>query len=884
MKLPPPLLSSNIPAYILDDEWHATLLEQHPDAFYVLIDNRIAYANPAGLALIKAADLVQVLGLKPEAFLLARQPGGGIIPTPGNHDDLHFYQCIALDGQQQEIEVRSVSFDYQGQPAILLSARETHRHGLQVFSRNGNDSLDAKASRIHEALHHEKEILEMIALDKPLVHILEDVCDRMERLLDNNALCAISLFDHSSKQITIGAAPSLPETFTSLLNNIEVGTDSCTAAAAVHYNRLTIVQDIAHSPMWEKFKASALEHGLQACWSYPISTAFNSVLGTVDVYYRHRHSPGEDEQAMIIDACDLIGLAIDKKNMEQTLEESEERYRSVVTNLSEGIMVIAPGGQILTSNPSALRILKIDDITKISRRHRYFKRLMSEDGKDIRLGDDPASTVVRTGKPILNLSTSVELSDGSIVWLLINCFPIFKNRSTSVSAVLLSFTDTTQVRETQQQLKFMASFDALTGLPNRHQLNLRLTRALTDSQQKKQRVAILFLDLDRFKYVNDTAGHAAGDSLLRDVAKRLSSCIRTTDLLARLGGDEFVIVAENVEDVQYLRDLSERVLARMRDPFIIDGNEYYLGTSIGISISPHDGLDASTLMLCADSAMYHAKESGRNNYQFFTTELNTRAQHRYTLETNLRRALTEQEFLVYYQPKISLQTSRIVGAEALIRWQMPGQGLIPPNEFIPISEEIGLILPIGRWVLEQVCQQTKYWRDNLVPDLVVSVNISPRQFQDVTLCDFIAATLQKSGLPPSALQLEITEGLLMGEIDRLLPMFNAIKALGVSISLDDFGTGFSSLSYLQRFPIDNLKIDRSFISKIPENQDSVVLTHAIIAMANALGMSITAEGVENAEQMFFLTDSGCQEMQGYYFSKPLPVEQFEKLLKNNRQQ
>lgn len=289
-------------------------------------------------------------------------------------------------------------------------------------------------------------------------------------------------------------------------------------------------------------------------------------------------------------------------------------------------------------------------------------------------------------------------------------------------------------------------------------------------------------------------------------------------------------------------------------------------------------------MRCADSAMYHAKESGRNNYQFFTTELNVRAQHRYALETNLRRALTEQEFLVYYQPKICLQTSRIVGAEALVRWQMPGMGLIPPTEFIPISEEIGLILPLGRWVLEQVCKQTSAWRAELAPDIVVSVNISPKQFQDPSLSKFIEQTLQETKLPPSALQLEITEGLLMGELDLLLPVFEAIKNLGVSISLDDFGTGFSSLSYLQRFPIDNLKIDRSFIHKIPANQDSVVLTHAIIAMAKALGMSVTAEGVENAEQMLFLTDSGCQEMQGFYFSQPLPVEQFEKLLQNNRQQ
>jgi len=470
------------------------------------------------------------------------------------------------------------------------------------------------------------------------------------------------------------------------------------------------------------------------------------------------------------------------------------------------------------------------------------------------------------------------------VWLLVNCLPIFKKSNASISAVLISFTDTTEVRETQRQLNFMASYDALTGLPNRHQLNLRLTKALSDAHKKQQRVALLFLDLDRFKNVNDTAGHAAGDMLLRDVSGRLNSCIRSTDLLARLGGDEFVIIVENVPDAQFLRDLGERVLEKMRNPFVIDGNEYHLGTSIGISVFPHDGNDTATLMRCADSAMYHAKESGRNNYQFFTTELNVRAQHRYALETNLRRALTEQEFLVYYQPKICLQTSRIVGAEALVRWQMPGMGLIPPTEFIPISEEIGLILPLGRWVLEQVCQQTSAWRAELAPDIVVSVNISPKQFQDPSLSKFIEQTLQETKLPPSALQLEITEGLLMGELDLLLPVFEAIKNLGVSISLDDFGTGFSSLSYLQRFPIDNLKIDRSFIHKIPANQDSVVLTHAIIAMAKALGMSVTAEGVENAEQMLFLTDSGCQEMQGFYFSQPLPVEQFEKLLQNNRQQ
>ncbi|MFZ6676657.1 EAL domain-containing protein [Undibacterium sp. Tian12W] len=890
MIIPVPFSSTSTREPVASQDWHMALLEHNPDAMYVLIDDNLVYANPAGAELMHAGDPQQLIGLKPEAFLHGRHHEGAKTILQKLRQDgaqsKHTCQCIRLDGQLLDIEVRATQFNFNEQTAILLTAREitprsSSRSSATVTALPLIDQVRYKSSRVHEALHHEKEILEMIALDKPLTDILEDVCDRMERLLDNGALCAITLYDDSTQQLSFGAGPSLPDGFCALLGNLPVDTSSGSASAAIYYQRTTIVQDIAVSPLWKNLREPALRYGLRSCWSLPITTAFNTLLGTVDVYHQMVHSPNEDEQAMMMDACDLIGLAIDKKNMEQSLEESEERYRSVVTNLSEGIMVIGPSGQILTCNPSAQRILKIDDISTVGRRHRYFKNILGDEGQAIRMGDDPASVVFRSKTPILNLSMGVELRDGSVVWLLVNVLPINKKSSATVSAVLISFTDTTEVRETQRQLHFMASYDALTGLPNRHQLNQRLVKALAGAKRTQHRLALLFLDLDRFKNVNDTAGHAAGDTLLRDVSSRLSSCIRTTDMLARLGGDEFVIVAEAFEDAMQLKDLAERVLARMRDPFVIEGNEYHLGTSIGISVYPHDGEDGPTLLRCADSAMYHAKELGRNNYQFFTTELNVRAQHRYALETNLRRALTDNEFLVYYQPKISLSTSQIVGAEALIRWQMPDVGLVPPNEFIPISEEIGLILPLGRWILRQACLQTQLWREQYSPDMVISVNISPKQFQDPGLPKYIEQILQEIGLPPSALQLEITEGLLMGDIDLLLPVFDAIKKLGISISLDDFGTGFSSLSYLQRFPIDNLKIDRSFIRDIPGNPDSVVLTHAIIAMANALGMSVTAEGVEKADQMFFLADSGCQEMQGFYFSQPLPVDKFEKLLRDN---
>ncbi|MFZ6814122.1 bifunctional diguanylate cyclase/phosphodiesterase [Undibacterium sp. Rencai35W] len=880
-------------------DWHAELLQHNPDAIYVFVDNVLMYTNPAGLSLFKATTSSQLLGQQAENLFSIP---GDIDPLPSvldcllaqqNTASFQYCHCRQMDGECRQVDVRGTRFIQDGKQTTQLTVRELSTSALASSAANALNASNAtgtshyvtrqKSSRVHEALHHEKEILEMIALDKPLAHILEDVCDRMERLLDNDGMCSIMLYDAHNQRLTLGAAPSLPISFCTALESVPVGLEYGSSSAAIHFNRIILVPDIAESPLWVIDRALALQHGLHSCWSVPITTAFNTVLGTVDVYHQTTRSPSEDEQALIKDATDLIALAIDKKNMEQSLEESEERYRSVVTNLTEGIMVVAPGGQILTCNPSAMRILKIsdDDAKNAGRRHRYFKRIINEDGSEQKMGDDPASKVFRTNVPILNLSVGLELRDRSIAWLLVNVLPISQVSNNATTAVLISFTDTTEVRETQRQLQYIAAHDALTGLPNRHQLNNRLQHALFNARHSEHKVAVLFLDLDRFKNVNDTAGHAAGDTLLKDVATRLNSCIRTTDMLARLGGDEFVIVAEAFDNALHLKELAERVLARMREPFLIDNNEYHLGTSIGISIFPHDAEDAPTLLRCADSAMYHAKESGRNNYQFFTTELNVRAQHRYTLEKNLRRALAEKEFLVYYQPKISLNTSRIVGAEALIRWQMPEMGLIPPNDFIPISEEIGLILPIGRWVLEQACQQTKQWRDTLIPDLVISVNISPRQFQDPGLARFIQQVLDDTGLPAHALQLEITEGLLMGEIDVLRPVFNAIKKLGVSISLDDFGTGFSSLSYLQRFPIDNLKIDRSFIRDIPQNQDSVILTRAIIAMANALGMSVTAEGVEKADQMFFLTDSGCQEMQGYYFSKPLPKDEFEKLLQTH---
>jgi diguanylate cyclase (GGDEF)-like protein/PAS domain S-box-containing protein len=833
----------------------------------------IVFLNEAALALLKIKTAEPLLGRHLDQVLKIAEVNSAIdqFLLASSHATFSQCDCKCFDGSIISVELRHRLIHVQQQVLQQITLRS-----IQDVHSDLAQSDFPLASRLHEALHHEKEILEMIALDKPLPHILQDVCNRMERLLDNGSYCSIMLLDAEKHTLHLAAAPSLSMAFCEDFSLIPVETHTTSCATAILENQLTITEEIDSSTGWVKYKSLAAKHLIRSSWSVPIRTAFDVVLGTVTVFHAHPRCPSNAEQALIIDAVDLIALSIDKKKMEQYLEESEARYRSVVTNLSEGIMMIAPDGRILTCNPSAQRILKITDLRGCGRRHRYFKRMMYADGSEIRIGQDPVSTVLRTGEPIVNLSVDVELRDHTIVWLLINALPIRQTNNNTITSVLLSFTDTTAFRQAQRQLRYIATHDTLTSLPNRHQLHERLSLAL--SNPKTQRLAVLFLDLDRFKNVNDTGGHAAGDSLLCDVANRLGTCIRQTDLLARLGGDEFVIVVESFNDVSELNQLAERVLGEMREPFLIEGYEYHLGTSIGISIFPQDATDSATLLRCADSAMYLAKESGRNNYQFFTDELSIRAQHRYTLEKNLRRALIEQEFQVYFQPKVSLINSRIVGAEALIRWKTPDVGLMLPNEFIPISEEIGLILSIGKWVLEESCRYAKKWRDQYMTDFVISVNISPKQFQDPRLSEFIQHALRDSGLPPHALQLEITEGLLMGDVEQLLPVFTAIKQLGISISLDDFGTGFSSLSYLQRFPIDNLKIDRSFIHNIPHSQDSVVLTRAIIAMANALSMSVTAEGVENIEQMNFLVDSGCEEIQGYFFSKPLSPVDFEKKL------
>src|ERR1017187_5471154 len=432
--------------------------------------------------------------------------------------------------------------------------------------------------------------------------------------------------------------------------------------------------------------------------------------------------------------------------------------------------------------------------------------------------------------------------------------------------------DITQRKAAEKQAQFLAYYDALTGLPNRTLLQDRLTKALASARRQKCRVALLFFDLDGFKTINDSLGHSVGDLVLKQVAERLMKWAREQDTVARVGGDEFLIVLTSVKDIPDAAVAAERLMNTMTAAYVVQGHSLGISCSLGISIFPEHGADSETLIKDADAAMYCAKENGCNNFRFFTKDMNAQAVERLTLENGLRLALEKRELFLVYQPQIEIATGRIIGLEALLRWQHPELGLVPPDKFIRIAENSGLIVPIGEWVLRTACSQTRKWQDEGLPAVSVAVNVSAVQFRQASFCELIGRVLRETGLAPQYLELELTESLLLSNAHVTLTVLQDLRAMGVKLAIDDFGTGYSSLSYLKQFPVGKLKIDRSFIRDVAVNPDDAAITTAIISMARSLSLKVIAEGVEDEAQMTFLRAHQCDEIQGYYFSKPLAVD------------
>lgn len=432
-------------------------------------------------------------------------------------------------------------------------------------------------------------------------------------------------------------------------------------------------------------------------------------------------------------------------------------------------------------------------------------------------------------------------------------------------------------RIVEQKLDHLAHFDTVTALPNRNFFNKRLSQLLEELLIRPRHIGLMFVDLDNFKVVNDTLGHAFGDRLLANAAERMNRALRRGDLVCRLGGDEFAVILDDLDECEGAQLAGEKILGALGEPFRLSDHEVYVGASIGIALYPHHSLDMESLVRHADTAMYHAKDQGKNNCQFFRPEMQAKAQQRLAMETLLRKAVEQDELLLHYQPQQDLRSGRIFGAEALLRWRHPDMGLVSPAEFIPLAEETGLIVPIGEWVLRTACRQAAAWRE-LGYALSIGVNLSGRQFREERLIATIEAVLAETGLEPGRLELELTESILMDSSEPTLSKMNSLRDMGIRLAIDDFGTGYSSMSYLKRFPISRIKIDQSFIRGLPDDAESLEITRAIIVMAQTLGLGVLAEGVESRAQGECLLACGCSDVQGYYLSKPLSPEQFQALI------
>ena len=572
-----------------------------------------------------------------------------------------------------------------------------------------------------------------------------------------------------------------------------------------------------------------------------------------------------------------LRYAIERKVMEETLYEEKERAQVTLRCIGDGVVCvdnleIVTFINLVAENTTGWSLAEAVGRPLIE----VFNSADNRSGKSARTR---AAALSRT-QSIHSSSTSVLVRrDGSVIPIESSVAPIHNREGHAVGTVIV-FRDVSAARTAALTIAHAAQHDVLTGLPNRLLLNDRIDQAIILARASAMQMAVLFLDLDGFKYINDSLGHSIGDKLLQSIAVRLVNCVRNTDTVSRQGGDEFVVLLSEVKQPHAAAAIAAKILKEIAKPHSIDRHELHVTASIGVSAYPEDGTNAETLIKNADTAMYQAKESGRQAFRFFTPAMNTRAVERQSIEASLRRALERDEFMLHYQPKICLKTGAIVGAEALIRWAHPVRGMVPPAQFIPIAEDCGLIVPIGKWVMRQACEQARIWVDAGYPAIGIAVNVSAAELKEEGFLDDLLAILELTRLDPGLLELELTESVLMRRVDSTVTILRTLRERGVQVAVDDFGTGYSSLSYLRIFPLDVLKIDQSFVRQIATNGSDAAIVTAVIGMAQTLKLRVVAEGVETRAELDFLRAHQCDEAQGYYFSKPIPADRFMGLLRH----
>ena len=762
-------------------------------------------------------------------------------------------------------------------------ARKTHdlidAHLAVRAVRNADGSLAYAVSLIEDISlrklterreHMRQKTLEKVARGASLNEIMLQVIQSAESIYPSST-CSILLMDDDGKHLLKGAAPGLPDFFNEAIHGVEIGIGVGSCGTAAFLEERIVVEDITSHPYWENYKELAEAAGLGSCWSEPIRSVSGKVLGTFAIYRQQPSVPDEQEIALIESAANLMGMAIERIRAQEELHLAS----SIYANSAEAVLVTDANNRIIALNPAFTRITgyTLEDVQGRS------PALLRSDRHDAAFYQAMWKEITHRGfwqGEIWNRRKNGEIFPE---WLTIN---LIHNDEGDIQRYVAMGSDITNKVRSDELIWRQANYDFLTDLPNRYMFQDRLEQEIRKSLRQDSLLALLFIDLDHFKDVNDTLGHPVGDQLLVKAAERIGGCVRDSDTVARMGGDEFTVILPELANIIDGERVAEQIISVLAEPYSINEQTIYVQASIGITFCPSDASEVDQLISNADQAMYASKTAGRNRLSYFTLSLHDEAQNRLKLLSDLRTAVEGQQFELHFQPIIDLATGNISKAEALIRWNHPERGMISPDEFIPLAEESGLIVSIGDWVFREAAAQVKQWYDLSNIGLQVSVNMSPMQFQSdaLNITDWLVY-LQTLGLEEKYLSIEITEGLLLNASDDVKDKLLKFRDAGIEIAIDDFGVGYSALSYLKRFDIDYLKIDQSFIRNLETEPNDLVLSEAIVIMAQKLGLKVIAEGVETEAQRRLLLDIGCDYGQGYLFSRPLPAREFENTFLQN---
>lgn len=715
----------------------------------------------------------------------------------------------------------------------------------------------------------QQAILESVAQGHDPLDIINEVCCLEERLLPN-AVGSVMLLDEDGK-LNVYAAPSVPPEGVERLRLLCPGPNSGSCGNALYRGEPVFVSDTLTDPRWADLRDLAVDFNLLACWSMPIYGAGREIIGTFALSSFERRAPTEFHRKLLEIGASIIGIVLERRREADNLR----LMAKVFENSNEGILVTDAQARIVSVNPAFV------SMTGYSRDEALGQtpRLLASGIHDQVFYQHMWASLLEQGHwhgEIWNRRKNGEVFPE---WLSLSAV---HDHNGVLSHYVGLFFDLSERKAAEARAEYLIHHDPLTDLPNRLQAKNRLNEAIARRQDDGEGVALLYVDLDNFKTINDSLGQAMGDQLLKAAAQRMQTLLQSQEMLARHGADEFLLMVPHVREPRQLTELASLLLNAFAAPFDINGQQLHSTLSIGVALAPDDGDDYDALLQKAETAVRAAKEAGRNTFRFFTGQQGGQAAEQLLIRNGLHNALLRNEFILHYQPQLDLTTGRIVGAEALVRWLHPEQGMVPPGKFIPVAEESGLIVPIGEWVLHEACRQLAQWREEGLGDLVVAVNLSGVEFKRGNLVESVTHTLARTGLPATCLELELTESMLMHDVENVISTLQRLKALGVRLSIDDFGTGYSCLSYLTRFDVDTLKIDQSFVRQLHLGDQHAAIIRAVIQMAHSLDLATIAEGVEDAEVVAFLRAHACDQAQGYFFSKPLPAEDFARFVRQYR--